>query len=109
MNDIQVASSHSGEIFSVENMERVETALTQSSRSSSSGSTTGGSRVSGTKLLGQMESLVRGSSPAPGAAGVILLTVHKANSIEKKGLVGKADPYVVIEVRMRSSWKYLDI
>ena len=105
MNDIQVASSDSGEIFSMENMERVETALTQSSRSSSSGSTTGGSRVPGTKLLGQMESLVRGpsSSQAPGADGVIILTVHKANSIEKKGLVGKADPYVVMQVRMRSS------
>ena len=97
-----MASSDSGEIFSVENMERVETTLTQSSRTSSS-DTTGGSRPSGSKLLGQMESLVRGSSPAPGTVGVILLTVHKANSIAKKGLVGKADPYVVMQVRMRSS------
>ena len=103
-----MASSDSGEIFSAENMERVETALTQSSRSSSS-DTTGGSRVASSKLLGQMESLLRGSSPAPGAAGVIILTVHKANSIEKKGLVGKADPYVVMQVRMRSSWKYWNI
>lgn len=97
LSDIQVASSDSGEIFSVENLEAVK-----SSRSRSS-VTTGGSRVSGSKLLGQMESLVRGSSPAPGAVGLVLLTVHKANSIEKKGLVGKADPYVVMQVRVRSS------
>ena len=95
LNDIQVASSDSGEIFSVEKVEKVET-----SRSSSSASTSGDSRVSGSKLLDQMHSLLRGSSPASGAPGVILLTVHKANSIEKKGLVGKADPYVVMQVRL---------
>ena len=27
-----------------------------------------------------------------------MVTVHKALNIEKKGLVGKADPYVVMEV-----------
>ena len=103
MKDIQVASSDSEDIFSVENMARVETQVeTQSSRASSGGNT-GGSRMSGSKLLGQMESLVRGSSPVSGAVGVVLLTVHKANSIEKKGRVGKADPYVVIQVRVRSS------
>ena len=99
MKDIQVASSDSEDIFSVENMARVET---QSSRASSGGNT-GGSRMSGSKLLGQMESLVRGSSPVSGAVGAVIITVHKANAIEKKGRVGKADPYVVMQVRVRSS------
>ena len=99
LNDIQVASSDSSEVFSVENMERVEA---QTFRTSSTGTKAGGF-----KLLGQMHRLVRGgSSPASGAVGVVVLTLHKANNIEKKGLVGKADPYVVMEVR---SWKYLDI
>jgi len=29
--------------------------------------------------------------------GMVIITVHKATDIEKKGLVGKADPYVVLE------------
>ena len=28
--------------------------------------------------------------------GQIIVTVHKARNIEKKGIMGKADPYVVI-------------
>ena len=32
------------------------------------------------------------------SGGWAVVTVHKALNIEKKGLVGKADPYVVMEV-----------
>ena len=31
-----------------------------------------------------------------------MITIHKALDIEKKGMVGKADPYVVLQVKMRS-------
>ena len=33
---------------------------------------------------------------------MVIITVHKATDIEKKGLVGKADPYVVLEVNLVS-------
>merc|ERR1719369_2345036 len=29
--------------------------------------------------------------------GQVILTVHKANNVEKKGMMGKADPYVVLK------------
>merc|ERR1719219_2490196 len=89
INDIRIASSDTGEIFSTEKIERVDktTTLTRTGKS-----------VSSSKLLDQMHNMVRGSSPGIAAAGVIILTVHKANSIEKKGLVGKADPYVVMQL-----------
>ena len=36
------------------------------------------------------------------SSGYIVITIHKALDIEKKGMVGKADPYVVLQVKMRS-------
>ena len=30
--------------------------------------------------------------------GYVVITIHKALDIEKKGMVGKADPYVVLQV-----------
>ena len=33
---------------------------------------------------------------------MVIITVHKATDIEKKGLVGKADPYVVPGVNLAS-------
>ena len=51
------------------------------------------------RLLDQMHRMVRGKSSGEiSREGVICVTVHKAKNIEKKGLVGKADPYVVLEV-----------
>lgn len=51
-------------------------------------------------LLSQMNAIVK-PIVAPGEgepkAGVLVITVHKANNVEKKGLVGKADPYVVLQ------------
>merc|ERR1719228_1886396 len=32
-------------------------------------------------------------------AGIVVVTVHKARNLEKRGLVGRADPYVVIKYR----------
>eukprot|EP00090_Calanus_glacialis_P045161 TRINITY_DN8222_c0_g1_i1.p1 TRINITY_DN8222_c0_g1~~TRINITY_DN8222_c0_g1_i1.p1 ORF type:complete len:693 (+),score=210.25 TRINITY_DN8222_c0_g1_i1:41-2119(+) len=50
-------------------------------------------------LLEQMNQIVRpiANTSAEGfAPGQVVLTVHKAKDIEKKGFVGKADPYVVL-------------
>ena len=40
-----------------------------------------------------------------GDIGAVIVTVHKAVDIEKKGLVGKADPYVLIKVRKYEIFK----
>ena len=32
------------------------------------------------------------------SSGYVVITIHKALDIEKKGMVGKADPYVVLQV-----------
>jgi len=51
-------------------------------------------------LLEQMNQIVRPLATSSNGevipAGQLVLTIHKAREIEKKGLVGKADPYVVI-------------
>jgi len=48
-------------------------------------------------LMEQMNKIVAPVASSPGIApGQVVLTVHKAKDIEKKGLVGKADPYVVL-------------
>ena len=50
-------------------------------------------------LLEQMNQIVRpiANTSAEGfAPGQVVLTVHKAKDIEKKGFVGKADPYVLL-------------
>ena len=50
-------------------------------------------------LLEQMNQIVRPIANASGESlepGQVIVTVHKASDIEKKGLVGKADPYVVL-------------
>jgi len=48
-------------------------------------------------LMEQMNKIVAPIGSSSGiAAGNVVLTVHKAKDIEKKGLVGKADPYVVL-------------
>ena len=39
--------------------------------------------------------------------GMVIITVHKATDIEKKGLVGKADPYVVLEVNLVSLYELI--
>jgi len=58
------------------------------------------SRKQSSKLLGQMESVV-GSQKISGSSdqspGYVVITIHKALDIEKKGMVGKADPYVVLQ------------
>merc|ERR1740128_418042 len=51
-------------------------------------------------LLEQMGQIVRPIADATGDGlepGQVVVTVHKASNIEKKGLVGKADPYVVLK------------
>jgi len=48
-------------------------------------------------LLEQMNKIVAPVGSSSGLSpGQVVLTVHKAKDIEKKGLVGKADPYVVL-------------
>jgi len=48
-------------------------------------------------LMEQMNKIVAPVVSSSGLApGKVVLTVHKARDIEKKGLVGKADPYVVL-------------
>jgi len=57
------------------------------------------SRQQSSKLLGQMQSVV-GSQKIAGTeetSGYVVITIHKALDIEKKGMVGKADPYVVLQ------------
>eukprot|EP00092_Neocalanus_flemingeri_P009175 GFUD01009876.1.p1 GENE.GFUD01009876.1~~GFUD01009876.1.p1 ORF type:complete len:669 (+),score=172.37 GFUD01009876.1:51-2057(+) len=57
-------------------------------------------KTSTQRLLEQMNQIVRPIADATGdglASGQLLVTVHKARSVEKKGLVGKADPYVVLK------------
>ena len=47
-----------------------------------------------------MSQIVAGATETSGdgfQAGGVVITVHKATNIEKKGLVGKADPYVVVK------------
>ena len=47
-----------------------------------------------------MSQIVAGATETSGdgfQAGEVVITVHKATNIEKKGLVGKADPYVVVK------------
>ena len=55
------------------------------------------SASSSSKLLGQMERKVLGESQ-DGIMGYFIITVHKALNVEKKGLVGKADPYLKLQV-----------
>ena len=77
------------------------------------------SRKQSSKLLGQMESVVGSqkvniflqiqfymndcdamqiSGSSNQSPGYVVITIHKALDIEKKGMVGKADPYVVLQV-----------
>ena len=59
-----------------------------------------GKKASSSRLLDQMHTMLIGESSGEiSGDGVISITVHKARNIEKKGLVGKADPYVVMQVR----------
>merc|ERR1711936_1435014 len=44
-----------------------------------------------------MEKVIKIQKNNDGSMGMVIITVHKAIDIEKKGLVGKADPYVVLE------------
>jgi len=56
-------------------------------------------------LLEQMNQIVRPIANVSGDSfeqGQVVLTVHKASNIEKKGLVGKADPYVVLKYGTQS-------
>merc|ERR1719474_1747697 len=51
------------------------------------------------ELLSQMEEKVHLNERVTGMnqeTGVVVITVHKARDLQKKGLVGKADPYIVI-------------
>ena len=91
-----MASSQTDEVFSSEKIKEVD--LTQSREKKTV--TSSGKKKSSIKLLDQMQTMLRGDSSReiPGG-GVISITVHKARNIEKKGLVGKADPYVVMQVR----------
>ena len=57
------------------------------------------SKQESAQLLDQMNKIVHPASKIfedKGVAGKIVVTVHKARDIEKKGLMGKADPYVVL-------------
>ena len=40
--------------------------------------------------------------------GYVVITIHKALDIEKKGMVGKADPYVVLQVDNLITCFYLE-
>ena len=53
---------------------------------------------SDSRLLGQMENILNKTDDAENSDGVLVVTVHRALNIEKKGFVGKADPYVQIQV-----------
>lgn len=91
-----MASSHTEEVLSSENIKEVD--LTQSREIKTVSSS--GKKKSSIKLLDQMQTMLRGDSLREiQGGGVISITVHKARNIEKKGLVGKADPYVVMQVR----------
>ena len=57
-------------------------------------------KTSDQSILNQMSQIVAGVTETSGdgfQAGEVVITVHKATNIEKKGLVGKADPYVVVK------------
>lgn len=95
LNDIHVASCHTEEVLSSENIKEVD--LTQSREIKTVSSS--GKKKSSIKLLDQMQTMLRGDSLREiQGGGVISITVHKARNIEKKGLVGKADPYVVMQL-----------
>ena len=54
-------------------------------------------KTSDQSLLNQMSQIVAGATETSGdgfQAGGVVITIHKATNIEKKGLVGKADPNV---------------
>jgi len=94
LNGIRVATSNSGTNFSGIMLQQlissttvpgVETTVVETKQ------ITRKTSKSNSKLLGQME------KSNDGSMGMVIITVHKAIDIEKKGLVGKADPYVVLE------------
>jgi len=102
LNSIMVAVCESNQNFSgqgsepdvLERKTSVVTTTSTSVRKSSSAS-------SSSKLLGQMERKVLGESQ-DGIIGYFIITVHKALNVEKKGLVGKADPYLKLQYNDQS-------
>jgi len=100
LNSIMVAVCESDQKFSgqgsepdvLERKTSVVTTSTSVRKSSSSSSS---------KLLGQMERKVLGESQ-DGVLGYFIITVHKALNVEKKGLVGKADPYLKLQYNDQS-------
>jgi Ca2+-dependent lipid-binding protein len=50
------------------------------------------------KIMYSAEFIPSGSQPKQKPLGTITLTLHRAKDIEKKGIMGKADPYAILKV-----------